>query len=77
MALLDDDGRKMMRAAAQTSAIGIEIVICILMGFFGGRWLDGRFDTGPYLTIFCGLLGLGAAVKVIHRLITRTDLDKM
>ena len=77
MPLLDKEGREMMRSAGQTSAVGFEIAACLLMGYFGGRWLDGYFATGPYITIFGALSGLAAAIKVIHRIIKTTDLDKL
>ena len=75
--MLDDDGRKMMRAGARLSAIGFEIAICLLLGYFGGRWLDGWFETTPWLTIVGAGMGLGAAINVIYRIVKTTDLDKL
>lgn len=77
MAMLDQEGRKMMRSAGQTGAVGFEIAACLLMGYFAGHWLDAYFTTTPWLTIFGGLSGLAAAIKVLHRIIKTTDLDKL
>lgn len=67
----------MLKATAEVSAVGIEIGICIGVGFYGGYWLDQKFDTSPYLSIALGAMGIGAAIKVLHRIIKRTDLDKL
>ncbi len=77
MPLLDKEGREMMRSAGQTGAVGFEIAACLLMGYFGGRWLDAFWGTGPWLSIFGGLAGLAAAIKVLHRILKTTDLDKL
>lgn len=75
--MIDDDGRKLLKSGTQHAAVGIEIAACLLIGFFGGRWLDATFGTEPYLMTFGGIVGLIAAIKVIHRIIKRTDLDKL
>jgi ATP synthase protein I len=55
------------RGVGSIGTLGIEIVLCVLFGFFGGRWLDGRFDTAPWLSGLGFLFGCGAAAKAIHR----------
>lgn len=47
--------------------LGLEIVLSILFGLFGGRWLDGRFGTEPWLMWICFGLGLVASVNAILR----------
>jgi ATP synthase protein I len=37
------------------------------LGFFGGRWLDGRFGTEPWLQLLGFVAGLGAAAKAVLR----------
>lgn len=34
-----------------------------LIGYFGGRWLDGLFGTGPWLSMVLLLIGLVAGVR--------------
>lgn len=77
MPLMDAEGRKMMRSAGQVGAVGFEIAACLLIGYFAGSWLDGYLASSPYLSIFGGLTGLAAAIKVLHRVIKTTDLDKL
>lgn len=58
---------KMIRLAGHVSAVGIEIVVAITIGYLAGRWLDNRLDTSPYLTIFFSLAGVGAGIKALVR----------
>ena len=73
----DKESRAMYRAAAKVSAVGIEIAACLLIGFFGGGWLDGVFNTAPALSIFGFVVGLGAAIKVLYRIAKTTNLDEL
>jgi ATP synthase protein I len=63
------------KALGNYGTLGIEIVLCLAFGFFGGRWLDGRLNTDPYLSILGFFFGAGAAVKAIHR--TWKDMQKV
>lgn len=67
MKLFDPEARKQLKEAAGVGALGIEMGLAIVVGYFAGRWLDGRFDTTPYLTWFGLLCGIGAAGKGIIR----------
>ncbi len=42
--------------------LGLEIVLSVLLGLFGGSWLDERYGTTPYL--MWGGLAFGVAVSV-------------
>ncbi|GAB4295365.1 MAG: hypothetical protein Kow0090_10260 [Myxococcota bacterium] len=53
------------------SAVGIEIVAAIVIGALGGKWLDDKFGTAPYLTLFGIIAGIGAAVKAVIRVIKK------
>ena len=55
------------RSGGSWGTLGLEIVLCVLLGFFGGRWLDGRFGTDPWLSVLGFFFGCGAAGKAIHR----------
>jgi F0F1-type ATP synthase assembly protein I len=67
----------MLDASMRYSAVGIEIVVCLAIGFFLGRWLDGRFGLWPWMTVLFTLGGVGAAVKAVLRVIRNVDLDKL
>jgi F0F1-type ATP synthase assembly protein I len=55
------------KAVGSWSTLGMEIVLSVLVGYFGGRWLDGRFGTAPWLSLLGFFFGCGAAGKAVHR----------
>lgn len=55
------------RGVGSFGTIGLEIVLCIALGFFGGRWLDEKFGTAPYLAGIGFCFGLAAAIKAVMR----------
>jgi ATP synthase protein I len=55
------------RAVGSWGTLGLEIVLSVVIGFFGGHWLDGRLGTTPWLTLLGFFFGCGAAGKAIHR----------
>lgn len=57
----------MWRIAGLTGAVGIEVALAIVIGAFGGQWLDRKLDTGPTLTIIGFIAGVGAAIKALVR----------
>lgn len=60
--------RKDYKALANSpGTVGLEVVLSLAFGYFGGHWLDGRFGTGPYLAIVGFAAGVGAAIRGIHR----------
>jgi ATP synthase protein I len=69
--------KKQLKLATRVSAVGLEMVLAVLVGYFGGRWLDGHFGTGPYLTYTGFVLGLIAAFKSLWTIARRIDLDRL
>ena len=57
----------MWRIAGFTGAVGIEVAVAIVIGYFGGGWLDRKFGTAPWLTYIGFLAGVGAAIKALIR----------
>lgn len=55
------------KAVGSWGTLGLEIVLSIMIGFFGGRWLDGKLGTDPYLGVLGFFFGCGAAVKSVLR----------
>ncbi|MEN6460197.1 MAG: AtpZ/AtpI family protein [Syntrophomonas sp.] len=41
------------------------VASCVALGYFGGRWLDGRFDTAPWLTLVGFLVGVATGIKAM------------
>lgn len=55
------------KAVGSYGTVGLEVVLCIMVGLFVGRWLDGRLGTEPFLSVLWFFFGLGAAGKAVHR----------
>src|SRR5688572_15326738 len=55
------------KAAGSFGTIGLEVVLCMLAGFFGGRWLDGKLGTEPYLAVVGFFFGIAAGAKALLR----------
>jgi F0F1-type ATP synthase assembly protein I len=66
---IDPEVKKMWRTAGTTGAVGIEIAVAIIIGYLGGRFLDRKLGTEPWIS-YAGLLaGIGAAVKALLRVV--------
>ena len=50
-----------------TGAIGIEIALCLVIGYFGGGWLDAKFHSTPWLKWIGFGAGIGAGIKALVR----------
>ena len=49
-------------------SVGIELVLSILIGFYGGRWLDNRFGGGRgWITLVGFAVGVYAGFRQIFR----------
>ena len=64
----------MMRSIAPYLTIGIQLALTIIVFFFLGRWLDGRFNSSPWMTL--GGLALGGAGGMIKFIISAMKLGK-
>ena len=69
-------GEKRDRSYAQIALLGTVPAILVaapLIGFFAGRWADGRFGTTPYLMTAGVILGFVAAGREIYRLVKKSE----
>jgi ATP synthase protein I len=55
------------KALGSFGTLGLEIALCVIVGTLGGRWIDGKLGTAPWLLIFGFICGLGAAGKAVMR----------
>ncbi|MDC0683954.1 AtpZ/AtpI family protein [Sorangium atrum] len=55
------------KAVGSYGTVGLEVVLCMLVGLFIGRWLDGKLGTDPYLSVLWFFFGIGAAGKAVFR----------
>ncbi|MDD2585154.1 MAG: AtpZ/AtpI family protein [Syntrophomonadaceae bacterium] len=54
-----------VRGLSDAINLATTVAAAIALGYFGGRWLDGRFDTEPWLTIIGFLLGVATGIKAM------------
>lgn len=66
---LQKNDRNPMKAYALMTGILFQLVGSILIGIFGGKWIDGKVGTSPLFLIIGLLLGLGTGVYAMIRLI--------
>ena len=55
------------------AAVPAILVAAPLVGFFVGRWADGRFGTEPYLMITGVVFGFAAAAREIYNLVKKSE----
>jgi len=64
-------GKKQLRRARlwlDVSIVGIQFPVAIALGFFFGRWLDGQFNTHPWMTMIFALFGIAAGFINLFRI---------
>lgn len=62
--------RNTMRSL-RMSSIGLELAISVLLGMFGGRWLDGKVGSPPWLMLAGIALGFTAGLRSVMRAMDR------
>ncbi len=53
--------------AMSYSGVGLELVLSIALGGFGGHWLDGQLGTAPLVTVLGVAFGVAAGVRAVYR----------
>ncbi|MHC4322460.1 MAG: AtpZ/AtpI family protein [Planctomycetota bacterium] len=66
-----EDSRSTFRALGLTSGIGFVMAACLAGGYFGGRYLDSKFGTEPWLLIASLLLCLTAGIVEICNMLKK------
>jgi len=76
VSLLGPESRQQLALAARFGGAGLELLAGVLIGYFGGRWLDQTLNTSPWLQwALVGLLattGLGRFTHLIR--VTKREL---
>lgn len=72
---IDPAARRAKRAFTTLSAssIGLEFGLSVVIGLLGGRWLDQRLGTTPWLMMLLLVLGLVAGFRNVLRAVQRAD----
>jgi len=63
---MEEKDRKLFRMLGALSTVGITLVVSTVIGYFIGHYLDGRFNTTPWLTLVFLLFGIVAGFKNLY-----------
>ena len=75
---MEDKNKEKLKLYRQLSLLGIIpaiLAIGPLLGFFGGKWLDGLLGTEPYLMYLFLVLGFVAAGREIYNVVKRVSSE--
>ena len=72
-----NERRRLWKLAGRYSTVGIEMAAAIGFSSLAGQWRDEQLGTEPYLLFFGMVVGTGAAVKTIQRIIAQAKRDKL
>jgi ATP synthase protein I len=50
-----------IKELAYFGSLGLQVALSIFIGYGAGKYLDGKFNTDPWLTIVFFILGIAAA----------------
>lgn len=64
--MLGPDSGKQLKAFARVGALGIELALSTVIGMLGGRWLDAKLSTEPWLTLVGLILGVIAGFRSLY-----------
>lgn len=62
---------RVIRQAAPFLGAAWTLTAALLLGVMGGRWLDGRWNTEPWLTATGALVGLAVGLYEVARVALR------
>jgi ATP synthase protein I len=68
---LGPQGGRLLKAAS----VGIEFSLSTVIGALGGRWLDGKLGTDPWLMLVGLVLGVAAGFRSLIRTAQRANRE--
>jgi ATP synthase protein I len=68
--------RSEARTWLDLSIVGIQFPVAILIGYFFGRWLDGQFGTGMWLTLVFLIFGVAAGFRNLFKITAQAERDE-
>jgi F0F1-type ATP synthase assembly protein I len=66
---------KTWKGIGSYSTVGLELVLSILVGLFGGRWIDRKLATGGWLTVVGLAFGVAAGVRSVWQALQRANRE--
>ena len=81
MGLIGPESRRQLKTAGRFAGVGFELTAAILIGYFGGRWVDSKIDTsfvaylGLALGMFAGFRSLYLAARSAQKSASESDSE--
>jgi ATP synthase protein I len=72
---LGPEGGKLLKTTARLASVGIELSISTVIGALGGRWLDSKLGTEPWLMIVGLVIGVAAGFRSLIRTAQRANRE--
>ncbi|MFO7462186.1 MAG: AtpZ/AtpI family protein [Desulfatiglandales bacterium] len=63
---MDKETKKLFRTLGYLSTVGLAMALSIGLGALIGHYLDGRFNTKPWLFLLFVCFGIAAAFRSLH-----------
>jgi F0F1-type ATP synthase assembly protein I len=63
------------KGVGRYGTVGLELVLSILVGLFGGQFLDRHLHTAPWLTLVGTGYGIAAGVRGLYRAAQRATRE--
>jgi F0F1-type ATP synthase assembly protein I len=66
--LIGPEGRRQLKLAGRFASVGIELAAAVVVGYFGGRYLDEKLETGSILSYVGLIAGIVSGFLSLYRL---------
>ncbi len=63
------------KGVGRYGTVGLELALSVLVGLFGGQFLDKYFGTSPWLTLIGAGYGIAAGVRALYRAAQRATRE--
>ena len=74
--LQDPEAKQQLKTAVSLGAVGIEMGLSVVIGYFGGKWLDEKLGTDGWLMWIGLAFGIVAGFRGLYRVVKKTK-EKM
>jgi F0F1-type ATP synthase assembly protein I len=63
------------KAYGRYGSVGFELVVSMAVGYFFGKWLDGKFQTGNWMTGIFSVVGVYAGFRSLFKAANQMQVD--